>query len=430
MDDEVVGGCLVQHEMETEIAWLDALEESLRTPDVTVMRQGGIKYQVEMLIRYVMSSELLRDQGQLQKMLLRANHLLVPAPMRASLASRLTRSKGRFKGPQRETIRSYNFYVDVAYMLWRRVKHGQKQVITFQIDSSPQAGFNWLLSSYCRLSLDDLPEMVLLVQQLSQGEIAGSADMNRAERMTAFQALTDRLQSPFDTHFLPPAALGSGAEDLSQKMHALIWSCALECDSPQALREFLSAIISVTSDFGTEIGIADFANVDLEKWLNDSGMKWPTIDEDELQPLRESDGESRDYLFDEAISIPGLLHIVHNALRELSTEGMVHWSGCLAALKTLNKFLTQHNYKERFVETCVGQMAPQHAVQFQRTFTAILDWRFAVVQSFLQEVLPLRQVCSFDLSRHLVGHVDCFLTQNKDSLIVSDKIFKRWPGCW
>ena len=149
-------------------------------------------------------------------------------------------------------------------------------------------------------------------------------------------------------------------------------------------------MVAITSDMGTELALSDFTNVDLAGWLGQSGMTWSSVQGDDDMLFRPQRAPSQ-FLFTNCLPVPGLLHVLHNAVKELSTHAMQEWASGLEALKKMNFFLTKFNYKERFVEKCLAVAAPQHAPTFQKKFTTILDWRFAVVQTFLDELLPLRK---------------------------------------
>ncbi len=66
----------------------------------------------------------------------------------------LLNQRGRVPGT--ETVRQARFFVDVCFMLYMRRVHKTQRVVFWQIDSSPQAGHNWLIASYTAVPIDKL----------------------------------------------------------------------------------------------------------------------------------------------------------------------------------------------------------------------------------------------------------------------------------
>ena len=77
-----------------------------------------------------------------------------------------------------------------------------------------------------------------------------------------FCKLTRRICSSFSYHCLPCAALGSGAEKLENKVHAIVHQQSLQSHDMSSCEKQLSVCVSCTTDMGTELGLADTIQVD------------------------------------------------------------------------------------------------------------------------------------------------------------------------
>eukprot|EP00971_Amphidinium_carterae_P069550 1376169-Amphidinium_carterae.1 len=69
------------------------------------------------------------------------------------------------------------------------------------------------------------------------------------------EALMRKIRDRIVHHSLPVSLVGFGAADLSQKTHAFLHAIRLECGSHQNLAEYMSSVVCILSDLGTEYGI-------------------------------------------------------------------------------------------------------------------------------------------------------------------------------
>ena len=120
--------------------------------------------------------------------------------------------------------------------------------MSLQVDSSPQADFNWLFTSCSRVPLDQLARIIDCVHQLARGQLSTNLAMTAVERAESFDQLSAEVNNGFDFHTFPPAAVGQQAEAATEKVHALLWSFTLESESFCGLEQCLDATVSITSD--------------------------------------------------------------------------------------------------------------------------------------------------------------------------------------
>ena len=95
-----------------------------------------------------------------------------------------------------------------------------------------------------------------------------------------------------------------------------------------------AAVVSIATDLCTESGMADYAHVDVEKWLYDSGLEWATVEQDELVPVPNTDADDvvSQYLFENAIAVLGLLHISSQRTARVehrSNDTLGNYPGCI-----------------------------------------------------------------------------------------------------
>ena len=121
--------------------------------------------------------------------------------------------------------------------------------------------------------------------------------------------LTAILVRCLDHHSMLPAALGARATSLPHKARALLHSLQLESQSSRHLDSMLRSTISITTDLGTEFGLADCSAAGW--WPHFSTSTAPSmLMQDELGHLDDfSDGmdgaESRQYMFGDALPVAG-----------------------------------------------------------------------------------------------------------------------------
>jgi hypothetical protein len=170
-----------------------------------------------------------------------------------------------------------------------------------------------------------------------------------------------------------------------------VWSLSNEQVGIEQLVVFLQSVVSICTDMGTELGLAEVCNIDLRAWLAMDGKEVLVVEDDSgtfcEQPPTSG---ANDFLFTYTMVVTGVLHIVHNLLKALGPKVLLNWVIHLKALKLLNIFSTRAWMIERFVERCLrGTHGAEYSHLFARSFPAIADWRFLVVQDFLEVVLPL-----------------------------------------
>ena len=170
--------------------------------------------------------------------------------------------------PSHTTILRHRATLYWGFCLLRRELNEQAlalggQVSWFMIDSSPQGHVDYVLSARSSMpwtSLDQCFQDAMLLAENAPNEDATAeteAAMERLTKVVAFQAGV-------------PTSVGSGRAGLQFKLHAFIHALRLESCSWDAVTDTLQGMVSVTSDLGTEAGVAHapaFRLSELFSWI-------------------------------------------------------------------------------------------------------------------------------------------------------------------
>ena len=258
-------------------------------------------------------------------------------------------------------------------------------------DSSPQGGRDWLLAHSHSLKWTTAADALGLQKTLdtlwrsAQGfeaiadtvDASSSSDddnVDRARTPTTRAELTCRMVVNFDYHNHIPVALGSRAGSLPHKMASLLHILKIESASAQHLDCVLESCVAITTDLGTEHGLADCSGAGF--WSHFAEFSRPAMlaaDTDAAHTAFEGpmdSAEQRSHLFEKAFPVAGLLHIVDNAAKDV-LEQMVLWPSVQPHLNAVCDLLCKEHNRELFVQNCLVGHFPQFKPSFQNTFKQI-----------------------------------------------------------
>lgn len=97
---------------------------------------------------------------------------------------------------------------------------------------------------------------------------------------------------------------------------------------------------------------------------------------------------SADSFLPMAITLPGILHIVHNLLSEVN-EHMHHWGKFYEGLKQVS-LLLREGRRERFIQFCVrpSSFSGQASAVEVKSFAKLHEARFGDIGKFCTRILP------------------------------------------
>ena len=226
---------------------------------------------------------MLRDSGDLEKQLRRAVQMLLPEQ-----SQEMTEAidAGMLRVPSASCVSRSRLAVDVGFMFFMRrlVSEASQQAVRCLLtDSSPQRGFDWLLSeshtlapadfaSWCRVIWElsstrkRAEKILLLLETRAQGhdfeqlqsdlKILENCRESLQLELDSSQPAVPRPSHPVvDIHIHPPSALGSRRSQLIHKIHALLHVLQLDVGNWHAVAAYLASVRGVCADFGVESGL-------------------------------------------------------------------------------------------------------------------------------------------------------------------------------
>ena len=354
--------------------------------------------------------------------------------------------------PSDSSKSAMHLFLDSALLLWRREEEEQFDFIRFGgADSSPQHGHNWLLSSNFFIDRSNIVHVFRCLQCMIQDSSARlySDDEQSHQSKQDHLDLLNMLRREHDL----PVALGHQAESTAHKCAAMLHKFAMRIsviDRRQKLRRFTSSFFSFCSDMSVEIDIGDFkidqGNLEslLPPWLvggefssdlpsgacsaqqdlmagasfqlesDVCGTYDAPAEEQSLVPQQlqhaasKRDGDDLDsspLFLPQALRIPGSLHIINNALQQV-TESLSHWQEFLGQLK-LFEALWNCGRLQRFVNYCLRPSVLSHKCDeiLKQKLGSLYTKRWGEVVYFcirLKTVLPIIR-SAWDEKKFLFG---------------------------
>lgn len=241
-----------------------------------------------------------------------------------------------------------------------------------------------------------------------EGNVLLSLDqLLQPDRMEEDQALVARISSAIHWHVAPIIMLAHSRTNLAAKTRVFLHTLALLCSSRESLIELCKSIVSIHTDYGTEVGISRVSECPLETFLPyiHSSDQQPKpdhemfaeelaacdmdlfMDDDELEP--DFPGGDGVVSFDSVFEGPDMMHIIHNATNYL--EDVVDcYAPTIAALKSICSLLSGRESKQQLIEMCF-QSGPAIAYHDEiRKFTiTVHEKRWNTIASAIEEVNKL-----------------------------------------
>ena len=390
--------------LDAQIMQLDALHCSLTSDRCPFLQKpAGGRYSSKVIVTAVQSCCLLRDAGNLEKQMKHSIQLILP-----DQASELLQAidRGLLKAPSPSSVSRWRVAVDTGFMYVMRRLVSDADAAGFAVrcvlaDSSPQRKFDWLLTETHTLAPSDVVRWLQSVWGLAntrsrlfrllaacddaiQGQdiaqLQEDVRLLQHQRTAAQQELQECAgpcgQPAVDVHLCPPTAQGSRRTQLIHKVHAILHTLRLEIGSWSKVAKFLRAVRAVTTDYGTESGLADVRDINISALF-----PW-TVDSPDFDELQHEDLGARDQaapaecpgpglemrgnqvflpkLFPLALQCPGALHVLHQSVAELTSSFSVFGDWFYPGLQAVTHvFGKKHNRDGSLQKSCV---APKQAI--------------------------------------------------------------------
>ena len=379
-------------------------------------------YDTLVLLRALLLSGFLSSTTRMKRVVQDAVKIMFPGVLDV-LTDRLL-SGGSGLVPSKSTISRGLFGLDVALMLLVRWDTRASVWRFGWADSSPQAGFDFLLSAHDEIdeanAIPVLRAHRVVCRQRALQE-ADDEDFDKAALEDAMEVLYSGIARCNDI----PVAVGKGATALQHKCAALLYKWWLLRGSQDGLLKHRMSYRCMCTDLGTEVGSAGFEIASpwslLPAWLKPGDMD-PDVHEAndiEAHPFMESDVMEEE-VFDPpiapdawgdvklflptAVTIPGTLHLISNLTREISA-GLGHWA---AWFKQLRQFehLWKEGRKDRYLAYCLlpSDLAARSS-DFDVELGSLYKQRWGEVIKFVRKLEPLLPVLrlTWDEGKYMHG---------------------------
>lgn len=200
-----------------------------------------------------------------------------------------------------------------------------------------------------------------------------------------------------------PTSVGSGRGNIFAKVHCLVHAFRLSCKSWKQSAALLRSVVSFTGDLGTESRLPR-VQVDLTRffgaWVEDSdrqGMDSRTKAEDSYADfdftsdrtvddlagdavagvVSPADGTDFQVSFNGVLYIPGVLHVLHNATKDLQ-HMLTHWPWFCERLANVARLVGRPWSRARLLKTCFSTAPHSYQVHlYEHTHHLVYEERWA-----------------------------------------------------
>ena len=278
-------------------------------------------------------------------------------------------------------------------------------------DSSPQAGTDWLLSqmriippgklSSCVAAAELLQDSAAVLVSLAQEQSSESGLQARNESL--WNLVLERhkaglaLQDAILKHCQIPIGLGSGPKGstLEHKLICIVKKFLAETHSQNLAQRVMTRVLGICTDMGTEIGFAQLEEgfawkQILPAYMQNSGLE---TEEDVLARCFASEaGAESNFLFPNALSSPGMLHICHNLCTDLHTS-LEGYAGWLAGFKAIAALLHSGHLRKQYIGKLLLGTPWQHFERLLQTgIERPASWRWFSIQKALPRILERKHM--------------------------------------
>ena len=319
------------------------------------------------------------------------------------------------KLPSSSQIGEAQIQIDAAFCCFWKSKFelfGKDCLIYMLADSSPQGGTDWLLSQMRVIDAKALEEIVKAQDFLqkswgefvslvtSESEATPSLPAEDQPQTKAQEIVQERhaagllLKGKIITHRQIPMALGSGTggSNLDQKLLCMCKKFIAETHRQKLTRQVMHRVVSFCTDLGTESGFAEQAEGYrlkdvLPEWMGDVGLE-----PEEDQALAAEEEADNAYLFANALSSPGLLHICFNMCDDIH-RNLSQYAEWLPKFKALAAMLHHQHLRKRYLATCVlNTPFAWMASQLEKGIPKPAMWRWGTIQKALPQLLAKKRL--------------------------------------
>lgn len=367
--------------------------------------QGGLKYHALRILHAMRLMHAARRRLPTQQLIDSMVNIIVPGSLRAAVRSvhvgdisgggavnELEAANAVPRGlnqqiPSSFLMSRYQLAMDCAYMLWWRGHLSSEPAAEyFKVDSSPQVGYDLMMSQVARVFHRDLLEVSRAVDRLALD--AGRQAMEPGERAADSKTIIEKIT----LHRQPLQALGIGATTVEHKLSALCQSMLLESSSVEALVRRCQQARAFTTDMGVELALsgykADSITDLLPRWWHEALQDDAPLEAGDAGDGARGGGGTSQSVFPASLTVAGLQHVLSNAERDMH-KSLSHWSYFMGELKVVASFLDSGDRLRRFTATCLTGHFAGFKSLFETRCGKVYEQRWTVVMDVLDKVLAL-----------------------------------------
>lgn len=374
-------------------------KESLALPENASSRTRRFAYRTTFLVHCLVMSGLIMSDGKLRDILLNSVRMLLPPALAKPLAD-VVRSPGLLPLPSKSTTSRWRVMLDGAFMLWTRRRSNIDAVYYAMVDSSTQGGNDYELIVVASIRKSHLVGLLDLVDSLFACRLEdGDAD---TATLSEDKSLMEHISRHIRLHRPPPVRLASGRTKLVDKFFVTVYALFLETGTVPSLQALMSSMLVLTSDLGVEFSLTTVQPVDVHQLF--PFIDFSRHEEHRFGPER-ADWDNVDLVpapnvgFADTISIPGLLHIVHNASNEV-LGSMPVVSESIDRLAHVATLLRESATCTRLCETCFGTpVGKHHHAELLGFSGSVYRARWGTVAWCVSQVLGLERILRWGWSK-------------------------------
>lgn len=210
----------------------------------------------------------------------------------------------------------------------------------------------------------------------------------------------EHISQHLHLHRPPPVRLASGRTKLVDQFFVIVYTLFLEIGTVPSLQALMSNMLVLTPDLGVEFSLTTAQPVDVHQLFPfiDFGLREELCFGPESAERGDVDlVPAPNVGFTDTISIPGLLHIIHNASNEV-LGSMPVVSESIDRLALVAALLRERSTCTRLCETCFGPLVGKHHhAELLRFPGSVYRARWGTVAWCVSQVLGLEGVLRWGL---------------------------------
>lgn len=363
------------------IEWLEDMGDAAeRGPRSLLVKFNSKKsYTTEALIEVIILAGMLKSSSDLRDVLMVSLRLALPEWLE-ELQQKM--DSKTFALPSASTVSRHRLTLDIGYC--RLVSSYLENLLTStdiaiwaMADSSFRGHREWLLQSYRLVTWENLERLTLLAEEIE------TILNGNGENKWKIPDLSHRMQGCLWEHVMVPLALGKGRLALEYKFTLVFHAFRVEATNWHMVEMLSNKIVSMTTDYGTEAGLATVPATNVDSLLAFWNKQSPRDEADDLPP--------REPLLslEHALSVPGIMHQVSTMLSYVSWA-MSYYGVWREACSHVGSFLCDRSCKDLMKSQLFDASTIDLYQPLDSFHTQWYEARFGSVVDFATNVVSLR----------------------------------------